>query len=207
MTRTTIIHDCVQRLRQGESGARERLLACACDRLVALTQKLKREFPRVARWEETDDVLQNSLLRLNRALEQVEIQDARHFLRLAATQIRRELIDLARRYQGPLGMDRHHDTRVKQNDSSDADFSPGPRHSQDETHNPQNLQSWTELHEAINQLSPDLKEVFDLVWYHELPQEEIAEMLGVTTRTVKRRWREARLALHTALQGEPPIGV
>ena len=37
---------------------------------------------------------QNATLRLCQALEKVELTDARHFLRLAAVQIRREMIDL-----------------------------------------------------------------------------------------------------------------
>ena len=53
--------------------------------------------------EQTDDVLQNAVVRLLRALEEVRPPSVRAFFGLAATQMRRELLDLARRYQGRGG--------------------------------------------------------------------------------------------------------
>ena len=44
----------------------------------------------------------------------------------------------------------------------------------------------------------------DLLYYQGLTQAEAAEVLGVSERTVKRRWQAARLALHDALGGEIP---
>ena len=85
----------VDRLKAGDPAARDELIACACNRLLALTRKIKRGFAEVGRWEQTEDVFQNATLRLCQALEKVELTDARHFLRLAAVQIRREMIDLA----------------------------------------------------------------------------------------------------------------
>ncbi len=95
MCRTSEIQRHVDRLRAGERGLRDRLIHVAVGRLEQMVRVFKRRFPRVSRWEQTDDVLQNAVLRLHRALETVELQDARHFLRLAARQIRFELIDLA----------------------------------------------------------------------------------------------------------------
>ena len=54
-------------------------------------------------------------------------------------------------------------------------------------------------------LSPEEEQaVFDLIWYQGFSQEEVALSLGVDVRTVRRRWRAARLALSDALDGEPP---
>ena len=39
-----------------------------------------------------------------------------------------------------------------------------------------------------------------LHYYHDLPQAEIAQLLGVDVRTVKRKWRAARLALQSKWQ-------
>ena len=66
---------------------------------------LRQDFPRLKNWEETDDVLQNAALRLDRALGVVPVASAAEFFRLAATVIRRELLDLARHYQ--LALSRH----------------------------------------------------------------------------------------------------
>ena len=69
---STQIQRCIDRLRSGDATARDELLAHAVDRLTRLTRKMLRDFPGVHRWEETDDVLQNAVLRLCRALEEVQ---------------------------------------------------------------------------------------------------------------------------------------
>ncbi len=42
-------------------------------------------------------------------------------------------------------------------------------------------------------------ETFHLLWYQGLKQHQAAELLGVTERTVKNRWRRARLLLQQKL--------
>ena len=96
---------------KGDASAQSALLECACERLTRLARKMLKGFPRVRRWEETDDVLQNALVRLRRALETTSPESVRSFVNLAAVQIRRELIDLARHYDGPTGMAAHHESQ------------------------------------------------------------------------------------------------
>ena len=81
--KTTDIERDIERLAAGESGAGERLIRSAAQRLEHMVRIFKRRFPRVSRWEQTDDVFQNAILRLHRALASVEPRDAQHFLRLA----------------------------------------------------------------------------------------------------------------------------
>lgn len=60
------------------------------------------------------------------------------------------------------------------------------------------------LDEALERLRrehPRRAEVVILGFYGGLPHAEIAEHLGVTTRTVEREWRFARAWLHAALEG------
>jgi RNA polymerase sigma-70 factor (ECF subfamily) len=158
---------------------------------------MKRDFDRVGRWEQTEDVLQNASLRLYEALGQVELTDVRHFYRLAALQIRRELIDLARHYQGPLGMGANHATaRAHHPDQSAA----APLFDRAEfSADPQQIQQWGDFHLQVERLPDREREVFELLWYHELPQDEVAELLGLSTRQVKRIWRTAKLKLHDSL--------
>ena len=167
-----------------------------------MTRSIKNDFPRVGRWEQTEDVVQNASLRLYRALEQVEISDARHFYRLAALQIRRELIDLSRHYGGAHGLGKHHQTMQAVNDDSQ------PRGAEyeasEETGGPQAAAIWSEFHDTIGQLPDDQREVTELLWYHGMSQQEAADVLKVDVRTVKRRWRAARLALHDKLEGNLP---
>jgi DNA-directed RNA polymerase specialized sigma24 family protein len=65
---STQIQRCIDCLRAGDASARDELLAQASERLIRLTRKMLRDFPGVHRWEETDDVLQNAVVRLCRAL-------------------------------------------------------------------------------------------------------------------------------------------
>src|SRR6202034_2532417 len=102
--RTTVIQGWLNQFNAGDESAREALFASALGRLSRLARKMLKGFPGVARWEQSDDVLQNALLRLDRSLRAVSPRTAKDFFGLAATQIRRELIDLARHYGGPEGL-------------------------------------------------------------------------------------------------------
>lgn len=187
-------------IQAGRLEARGELLHAACDRLIAITRTLKRSFPQVGRWEQTEDVFQNASLRLYEALADVEIADPLHFFRLAALQIRRELIDMSRRYNGPLGIGQNHYTQRADAATSERRAFEGI----ETTYDPQAVAQWAEFHELIDRLADDERAVTELLWYHGMSQEEAADLLGVDVRTVRRRWRSARLSLHDALQGELP---
>ena len=60
----------------------------------------------------------------------------------------------------------------------------------------QYLARWTEMHRRIGQLPGAERETFNLLWYLDLTQEEAAQVLGVSRRTVIKRWQKARLLLH-----------
>ena len=202
-SQTLHIQTCLDRIRGGDEAAHGELLNCACERLRKLTRKMLRGYPGVRRWEQTDDVLQNAAIRLHRTLQQMPVQTALDFFRLAALNIRRELLDLARHYYGPQGQGAHHATWGSGESSttrSDSGLAAPPAPS----HDPARLAAWGEFHERIAALPDEEREVFDLLWYQGLSQAEAAELLNVSERTVKRRWQAARLKLHDALQGEVP---
>ena len=69
---------------------------------------------------------------------------------------------------------------------------------------PANLAAWAEFHAQVDRLPAEEREVFDLLWYQELSQAEVASLLNVSPRTVKRRWAAARLRLHKILDGKLP---
>jgi len=191
---TTRLNGWLADMRRGDVTARNEVIAHACDRLRTLTHRMLRGFRRVRRWAETDDVLQNSLLRLHRALAEVQPETPRQFYALAAQQIRRELLDLARQHYGPEGIGANHDT----DSGIAAEKKTAPA---DEPHD---LDGWTRFHEQVEKLSDEQREVFDLLWYEGLTQPEAATVLGVSLKTVKRRWQDARLFLFEAMKGEPP---
>jgi RNA polymerase sigma-70 factor (ECF subfamily) len=75
------------------------------------------------------------------------------------------------------------------------DTNPGELPTPDPTNDPVKLADWTEFHQQVEQLPEELRQVFDLFWYGGLNTSEVAEQLRVSVRTVKRRWRDARLLL------------
>jgi len=53
----------------------------------------------------------------------------------------------------------------------------------------------TQLRTCLSQLSPDHREIIDLVYYHDKTIEEVAEIVGVPKNTVKTRMFYARRRL------------
>jgi RNA polymerase sigma factor (sigma-70 family) len=182
---------------EGDVAARDRLLDRAGQRLLALTRRMLRGYPHLRRWEQTDDVFQSAVLRLYRSLGDVRPDSIGQFFGLAATQIRRTLIDLARHHFGPEGAaGRHHSEGDAQHQSTAGDDS-GPSRADEP---PETLDAWARFHEAVEALPRDERDVFSVIWYGEATQREAAELLGVTERTIQRRLVRARLLLHESLK-------
>ena len=121
-------------------------------------------------------------------LEAAPPEDARHFYHLAELQIRRELLDLANRYRGPHGIGANHHTDPAGEKLAGATDRRGE---------PSSAAQWREFHRTVESLPDEEREVFGLLWYNGLTQDQAAEVLGVSVRTVKRRWQRARLSLFT----------
>ncbi len=195
------LQQCLDRLRAGDDTARADLVRHACAQLTRLTRKMLRDYPGVQRWEQTDDVLQNALLRLWKALAEVTPGSLADFFGLAALQVRRELIDLARELYGPQGHGARH---ASHGGESGAGPTPAPLEPSDTTHDPARLAAWTEFHQRVEALPEEDRAVFDLLWYQELTQAEAAAVLDISERTLRRRWRLARVKVYAALNGGPP---
>jgi RNA polymerase sigma-70 factor (ECF subfamily) len=186
---TILLQRCLDRWHGGDEAARNELLQHACGRLLRLARKMRKDFPGLRHSDDTDDVLQNALIRLNRALRKVTVHSLKDFFHLAALQIRRELLDLAK-----------HHARVRRREARPD--GPGPKlEPSDDTHDPSRLAWWTEFHRQVEALPEKEKEVVDLLWYQELTQAEAAALLKVDVRTVKLRWAKARMKLGQQLHG------
>jgi RNA polymerase sigma-70 factor (ECF subfamily) len=194
---TSVLQRCLDRVQAGDLTARDELIERAQQRLRRLTFKMLEDFPRLRPRADLDDVFQNAMLRLCRSLEDVTPGSVRVFFRLAALQIRRELIDLARHYFGPAGL-------AACVQGNPVDSSAPTQDPSDHSLDPARLAVWTDFHRQVELLPEDEREVFDLLWYQDLPQPEAAVLLGVDVRTIRRRWLSARLKLSTALRGHLP---
>jgi RNA polymerase sigma-70 factor (ECF subfamily) len=181
-----------QRIRAGDPAAANELFRAIGTRLERLTHKMLDRFPNVRRFEQTSDVLQNALIRLLRALKKVEPTSERHFYHLAAEQVRRELLDLARHYYGERGLGTH---QFRHSDQDDSDVPPEPTQPDDWA----DLERWCAFHEAVAALPVEEREVVGLIFYHGWQQSEVAELLHMSDRSVRRVWQSAVLKLNQAL--------
>jgi len=196
---TAQVQNLLDLVRAGDDQARNRLIEHACDRLKRLARKMLRGFPAVRRWEETDDVFTEALTKLHRSLEAVPPESPRHFYNLAATQICRVLIDMSRRYYGPEGLGANYDTAAN---DAEGNRQPHPE-AADNDDEPVSLMEWTDFHEQVEALPEEEREVFSLLWYEGLTQEEAAQVTGMSKRTLRRRWQDARYRLSKVRHGEP----
>lgn len=195
---TSHLQGCIDRLAIDDAKARDELITHACERLRVLTRNLSRG-DRVRLFADTDDVLDGAVITLRTSLQSARPADCTEFLRLAAFHIRRELARLAREYHGPSGW------ATRRVHSTNGDAWSGTTGEEPASSEPSPCQvamrndDIDRLYVAVDSLPEDLRDVVDLLWLHGLQQREAAEILGVTTKTIQRRWVRARTHLHRIL--------
>lgn len=179
--RTAQLHDCFRRMQAGDAAAANELLIAAGERLERLARRMLRAFPNVRRHADTGDVFQEAILRLLRSLQQLDIAPAsvRDFLGLAAAHIRRELLDMARHWASAK---RRGDVPLETGGSAEGFDPPASMEDAEE------LERWRRFHEEVEKLPIEEREVISLRFYHGWAEAEIAELFGVTDRTIRRRW-------------------
>ena len=137
----------------------------------------------------TTTLVHESFMRLVQA-RTLKLQDRRHFFAYAAKMMRNIIVDSAREHQAQRrGGGAEHVTL-----------------SGAEVEQVANADGGTELmrvHDAVRALEaidPDLAELVEMRYFGGYDDLEIAELLGITDRTVRRRWEKARAWLYVALQ-------
>jgi RNA polymerase sigma-70 factor (ECF subfamily) len=194
---TSQLNDLIRRMNAGDPTVRDQLMKRAYTRLQYLARKMLRDFSREERWAEVDDdVLQDSIVRLLRALNDVPIGSATEYFRLAALQIRRELLDMTKRFYSPGGIGTEHALEIP---TVSSEGTLQPHEIITRTFDPGRIASWSEFHEKVEGLPDAQRQVFDLIWYQGFSRGEAALLLNVSESTVKRRWVEARAQLGECL--------
>ena len=192
---------CLERLAAGDDSAREQILEICDGRLRSLSHRLLGQFAKVRRWDNTDDVAQNAAIRLYRALAETVPDSPRGLMGLIATQIQRELIDLARKHAGPMSYASNHGTNVLEDTSSEVFVVDEAEDAGDGLEEELPLERWEAFHAAVESLPVEHREVFKLVWYLGADRETAAKTLGLSLRTVGRRWQEAREMVARSVEG------
>ena len=143
----------------------------------------------------TTTLVHESFMRLAQA-NTLRLQDRRHFFAYAAKVMRNIIIDSAREHLAERrGGGAEHvtlgDAEVEQVAAADGGAELVMMHDA--------------LH-ALEAVDPDLAELVEMRYFGGYSEQEIAELQGVTERTVRRRWDKARAWLYLALAdtGNPP---
>lgn len=174
-------------VRDGDSAAMDRLLSLLEGELRALARR-QLGWRRPGQTLDTTALVNEAYLKLAGA-EQPEWQDRTHFMAVAAIAMRQVLVDEARR--------RKAQKRGSEGRKVDLDLDLlGAVDVQAET-----LLALDQALRALAELDERQGRVVEMRFFGGLSGAEIAEVLGVTERTVKRDWRTARAFLHHVLGG------
>ena len=175
----------LSRIRAGDSAAKTELLEVVLARLRQIAAQMMRS-------ERADHTLQPTALVNELYLElltrdQMDIKDRGHFFALAVQAMRRILVDHARAKRAHK--------RGGQQQRLDIECVP--------LVNVENVQLMVELDEALNRLEkldPRQCRVVELRFFAGLDEAEVAHLLGVSDRTVKRDWAMAKAWLYGELR-------
>src|SRR5262245_1422202 len=182
----------IDRLVRGDDAARAELLARAYHRLSRIAAAMfHRDFPGLRDRHDLESVVDESWARLMRALETVRPPTVEDFLRLVAHKVRQVLLDMA-------GRQKRRDERAR---DAAARGRPPRDDPADESLEPGRLALLTEFHRQVENLPGDQSTVFDLHYYTDLPQAEIARLLGMHPRKVSYLWVAATERLAEWLEG------
>jgi RNA polymerase sigma factor (sigma-70 family) len=184
----------IDRLSRGDDSARAELLVRAYQRLRRIASAMfHRDFPGLRDRHDLESVVDESWARLMRALETVRPPTVEDFLRLVAHKVRQVLLDMA-------GHQKKRDDRLR-GDANGPRDPIGRGEPADDSLEPGRLALLTEFHRQVEHLPIDQRTVFDLHYYTDLPQAEIARLLGLHPRKVSYLWVAATERLAEWLEG------
>jgi len=176
----------LQRVRDGQPAARDELFAIAYDNLKRLARARLRGGGRNTELD-TTALVHEAYLRFVGSGE-LRAEDRRAFFAYASRVMRSVIVDSAReRLAERRGGDMVHLTLTTQMaDGMSADE-----------------ESILRVHEALTVLEaadPRLAQVVEMRYFGGYTEQEIADALDITDRTVRRDWEKARLLLEVALK-------
>lgn len=179
----------LEQVRDGDPRALDRLLALVYDTLKGIARRQLATRRRGAALS-TTELVHEAYFKLAGGGGQ-QWQDRVHFCGIAANAMRQVLVDQARQ--------RH---AAKRGGGVDP-ITLTAGHAAEQP----NVVDVLALDEALDRLgerNERLRRVVELLFFGGMTQEEVAEVLGVSTRTVERDWLKARLFLHRELHAEEP---
>lgn len=183
---STTLRYWLDRHNSGDARATDELIRFSEDRFRRLVQSRLRQFDRLRRFEDTDDVLVGVQARFATALRGRRFETLGDFLRYGATLIGHQLIDFTRHYFGPLGQGRREVAVDLTGTTRDA-MEPA-----DPAAGPADLARQSDIDGVIDRLPTEHRDLFHALYYLGLSQADAADVLDISLSTLKRRWVEAR---------------
>ena len=177
------ITDLLHEWRDGNDEAGAQLFAVTYQELRNIAQTaLAREFNRNK--IDPAELLHEGLILLLGA-QQIDWTDRAHFKAVAATCIRRALIDQARRWNSQKRDGEHVTLQTKFEVTQSNE-----RYSIERIH---------DAIEALSSIDPNRAKVVELKYFGGLTNDEVAESMSISASTVKRYWRSSRAWLQQEL--------
>jgi len=176
----------IRKVQAGDTGARDQLFAAAYDELRKLARSRLRDGGRNTCLDTTALVHESYLRFLNGGA--LRSADRRAFFAYASQVMRSVIVDAV---------------RERQAERRGGDLALLTLDTQMSAQLPAGEQEVIDVHEALlalEQAEPRLARVVEMRYFGGYTEAEIAEVLGLTERTVRRDWNKARLLLIAALR-------
>jgi len=181
----------LERARQGDRTARDRLFSMVYDQLRRIARRQRRK--RDGNTLNTTALVHEAYIKLGGA-DQFGVRDRAHFMAVAATAMRQILIDHARsRRTAKRGGGRP----TIPLDEIEGALRAGPDFSDDKA---EALLSLDDVLERLGRHSPRQRSVVECRFFAGYSIEETAQALGIAPATVKRDWAMAQAWLYRALR-------
>jgi RNA polymerase sigma factor (sigma-70 family) len=190
------LQNLIDRLQRGDDSARRQLLERAHDRLLRIAATIfKEDFPGLQGRHALESVVSEVWMRLAVALQTVHPETVDGFFGLMFQKVRQVLLDMATRQRRDDALG-----RAVSIDPSDQGRHPAADPA-DTTYEPARLAALTEFHRQVEKLPDDERSVFELQYYGDFSQAEIARIRGIHPKQVSRLWLAATGRLARWLKG------
>lgn len=177
----------IDRMRAGDTAARREFLGYVEERVHMLARNiLDARWSRMRKVTNSQSLANRTFVRLL-TKEQLLTPTVDDFMRYCAWLVDRQLRDIAKRQKRRPGDYGHGiDKDGPDSFSEIQDLGPGPSKPLD----------GAELLENVDKLPKDLRDIVYLYGYLDLPQSEVAKLLGLSSKEVSRRWNKAKRILN-----------
>lgn len=174
--------------REGEKSALDRLMPAVYEELKRLASAYMRR-QRPGHSLQTVDLVNEAYMRLIDS-SRVNWQDRNHFYAISSQIMRRLLVDSARKRNSQKRGGGRAQITLEDNLEIAADAGT-------------DLVALDEAMKLLAELNPRQSRIIELRYFGGLTEEETAEVLGVSSRTIRRDWTVARAWLYRELTGAP----